>query len=407
MTPPDRLRDALRDLADATEPADLYQGSLRRSRRLARRDAAVGTAAAILVLVLLASGLWHLPSGGETPRVAVRSPSASPPGPTASSSAPRYSGQTDAPPRQSMSSGSGTRHHQREPMVAGTSSAPGSRALADLPGRVFYQQAGSTPDVVRMTPADGSTETVLPDAPSAVGISPDGTRIAYVRDGDLLITHTGQGDAAKVAGGVATAAQPPAWSPDGGRLLVDASTPAVLQVDSGTLTPLPDAVRAGRHFRWSGDGSKLVYATAHCGLQVAGSSGVTDKAVPVLGETAPSVNPDGLAACRPTSVDVTGDRVTVALRAAGETGGGTDGGTDGDCSAAADTVVDTVTGSLVPLPVDGRVIGTAFGPDGRLLVRSVRAGKTTLSLFAADGTLLVRAAEPAGLQDLDLLAYTH
>jgi TolB protein len=298
-----------------------------------------------------------------------------------------------------MSSSTRKRHHEREPMAAGTSSAPRSRSLADLPGQVFYQQAGSTPDVVRLTPADGGTEIVLPDAPSAVGISPDGSRIAYVRDGDLLVARTGQAGAAKLAAGVVTAAQPPAWSPDGGRLLVDATTPAILQVGSGTLTPLPDAVQAGRHFRWSGDGSKLVYATAYCGLQVAGTSGVTDTAVPVLGETAPSDNPDGLAACKPTSVDVTGDRVTVPLQVTGETGA--------DVPDTADTVVDTVTGAVVPLPVDGTVVGTVFGPDGRLLVRAARSGKTTLSLFSPDGTLLVRAAEPAPLHDLDLLAYTR
>jgi TolB protein len=283
--------------------------------------------------------------------------------------------------------------------VAGSGGTPRSRSLADLPGQIFYERAGDRPDVVRLTPADGTPTTVLPDPPSPVGISPDGGRIAYVRDGKLLVARTGEESATEVASGVAATAQAPAWSPDGTRLLVDAAVPAILQVDSGTLTPLPEAVQGGRHFRWSGDGRKLVYATSYCGLQVAGTSGVTDTAVPVLGESPSAHNPDGLAACKPTSVDVRGERVTVPLRVAGETGTAS--------PVAADAVVDTITGAVVPLPVDGTVVGTVFGPDGQLLVRSVRAGQTRLSLFAADGELLVCAREPRTLRDLDLLAYTR
>jgi TolB protein len=298
-----------------------------------------------------------------------------------------------------MSSGTGKRRPERVPMVSHPASSPVSRSLADVRGQIFYERPGNRPDVVRLHPSDGTTETVLPNVPSRVGISPDGSRIAYVQDGKLLVARTGAGAATQMASGVAAAAQPPAWSPDGSQLLVGAGTPAILQVGSGTLTPLPRAVQAGRHVRWSGDGRKLVYATSRCGLQVAGSSGVTDTAVPVVGSQGTNVNPDGIAACKPTSVDITGERVTVPLRSTGEPS------TDGPDTA--DTVVDTVTGAIVPLPVEGVVIGTVFGPDGHLLVRWVRSGTTNLSLFAPDGGLLVQAAEPPVLSDLDLLAYTR
>ena len=64
MTGPDPLRAELRELADVAAPADLYERSLARSRRLGRREAAVGTAAAVLALALLGSGLWQLPRSG-------------------------------------------------------------------------------------------------------------------------------------------------------------------------------------------------------------------------------------------------------------------------------------------------------------------------------------------------------
>jgi TolB protein len=119
----------------------------------------------------------------------------------------------------------------------------------------------------------------------------------------------------------------------------------------------------------------------------------------MLGDPQPADNPDGLAACKPTSVDATGRRVTVPLQSTGET--------SADAPTAADAVVDTVTGEVVPLPVAGSVVGTFFDPDGNLLVRARHGTRTTLSLFTPGGKLLVQATEPAVLNGLDLLAYTR
>jgi len=198
-----------------------------------------------------------------------------------------------------------------------------------------------------------------------------------------------------LATGVRTAAQAPTWSPDGGRLLIETSTPMVLEVESGRLTPLAAMFAGGRQFRWSGDGSALVYATSRCALKV--SADGLETTVPVLGDTHAG-NPDGLAACRPTSVDATGGRVTVPLRSIGET--------SADAAGAADAVVNTATGELVPLPVAGSVVGALFDPVGNLLVRA-RDGTTTLSVFTPEGKLLVQAPEPAELNALELLAYTR
>jgi TolB protein len=391
----DRLRDSLHDLADTVEPADLYDRAVRRSRSIARRESMIGTGAALTAIGVLASGLWHLSvNEPKEPRYALRSSAAVTAGPMPTL-APATSHQapatthhgpapTDAVPRRKV--------QPPAPPIA----TPASRSLADLPGHVFYQQTGADPDVLRLSPGDAAVETVLRTAPSAVGISPDGRSIAYAVGGTLLVQHPG-GVPRPLATGVSTAAQPPAWSPDGDRLLVDASTPAVLQVGSGALTPLTGALADGQHFRWSGDGSALVYATSDCVLKVS-ARGIT-AAVPVLGDTHPADNPDRLAACKPTSVDATGRRVTVPLQNTGET--------SADAPDAADAVVDTVTGQVVPLPVAGSVIGTFFDPAGNLLVRARHGTSTTLSLFTPGGKLLVQATEPAALNGLDLVAYTR
>ena len=398
----DRLRASLHDLADVAVPADMYDRAVHRSRRIARREAAVGTGAALLVLGVLASGLWRMPHPPDqhdavpvaagSPTAAARTPSWSAtsitPGPTTAEAPAAAPAPAQVPHRA-----------DRTPAKHRTAT-PKSRALADMPGHVFYQETGDAPDVVRLSPDDGDTDTVLRDAPSPVGISPDGKRIAYVADGRLLVGEArGEAPAQQVATGVVTTDQAPAWSPRGDRLLVDVDAPAVLDLDSGAITPLPGDLGEGQHFRWSGDGSKLVYATTHCGLEVAGSEAGGSTTVPVLGDIHPVDNPDGLAACKPTSVDATGQRVTVPLQTTGETAAGTE---------TADAVIDTATGDLVQLPVEGSVIGAVFDAEGNLLVRTrLESGRTRLSLFDPDNSLRVQAGEPARLRDLALLAYTR
>ncbi|MEU4238721.1 hypothetical protein [Actinoplanes sp. NPDC026619] len=396
----DYLRESLHELADEVAPADIYARAVRRSRRIARQEAVIGTLAALATLALLVSGLWRLPAreaGHNAPialvsssapvREPLPSPSPVPSAPAPAAGGEQYSGSlTTAPTRR-----------KSQPRIARTPATPQSRALADLPGHVFYEQSGSRPDVVRLSPADGDADTVLSDAPSAVGISPDGSRIAYAVDGALLVGETGSERTEQVATGVTTAAQAPVWSPEGDRLLINASSPTILQIGSGTLTPLAGGLAAGQHFRWSGDGNKLVYATAYCSLKV--TTGDSDAVVPVLGDRQPVDNPDGLAACKPTSVDATGGHVTVPLQTTGDIGSA---GPD-----TADAVIDTITGDLEPLPVAGAVVGAVFDPDGNLLVRSRTDDGTALSLFSPVGKLLVQAPEPAAVRDLDLLAYTR
>ncbi|MFF5080524.1 TolB family protein [Actinoplanes sp. NPDC000266] len=395
----DQLRASLRDLADITEPTDMYDRAVHRSRGIGRREAAVGTTAAVVVLAALGSGLWHLPRGSDddgSSSTAAVAPSQS------ATVSPSWSATMEAPrPVPSMATSARADevrppHRGSRPQTSATTATPLSRTITDLPGHAFYREGGT---VVKLSPADGETETVLRDTTSAVGVSPDGARVAYEENGALMVgPATSGGTPQQVATGVTSPDQAPAWSPTGDRLLVAVDAPGVLDLASGEITPLPEGLTEGQHFRWSGDGSKLVYATSYCGLGIAGTQDQSVTAVPVLGDTQTADNPDGLAACKPTSVDATGERVTVPLQTTGEDAAGTD---------AADAIVDTATGDLVRLPVSGTIVGAVFDAGGNLLVRTRDDDVTRLSLFGADNTLKVQATEPASVRDLDLFAYTR
>jgi len=390
----DPLREALHSLADDVQDAELYGAAMLRSRRIAHRRAAAGTLSALTVLSLAVGGLWQLRPPGNSDDsgrgAAVAEPAGQLPAP-----APSIQPSRAAPP-QSSPTARGPAGRESRPSRAAVAS-PSSRSLSDLPGRVFYAKAGD-PEVIRLK-GNGNTRTVLTAAHSALGVSPDGTKIAYVADGALLVTDTIGGTPDRLYAGTVSAEQAPAWSPDGRRLLVEADDPAVLDVADGTLQPLPNTL-AGSNFRWSGDGSKLVYATESCQLKVADAdpSATSAVTVPVLGDPDTSDNPSGLGACLPVSVDATGRRVAVPLEPVDGTG---------DSAPVANAVVDTATGHADALPIEGTVIGAVFAPDGNLLVRTSDDGRTTLSLFSAGGTLLVQAHEPSRLKGLDLLAYTR
>jgi len=396
--PDDPLRAALRGLADEARSADLYGCAMRRSRRMAHQRAAAGTVSALTALGLACAGLWYVAPpggrGGSSRPVAISEPAPSAPTPSeAAAVSPSPSSRPSAKFRPPAP-------RQPHPDRAGTAT-PRSRSLSDLPGRVFYDQRVGQPRVVRLDNT-GETHTVLTAAHSTLGVSPDGSRIAYVQDGSLLIADSDGGAPERPYDGKVSAEQAPAWSPDGSKLLVDADSPGVLNLADGTFEALPSAL-AGAHFSWSGDGSKLVYATASCQLKVAGASeAALAVTVPVIGDPDEADNPTGLGACRTISVDATGSRVAVPLRQADGKAAGSTTVTD----AAANAVVETASGDADPLPVSGIVIGAVFDADGDLLVRAVNEGRTTLSLFTPDGTLIVQAYEPARLKQLDLVAYT-
>lgn len=380
---PDPLKESLGDLAESVQNADLYDRALRRSRRIGRNRAAAVAGASLAVLGLAGAGLLIRPVASDGPTPVVAPPSR--PAPSVVPSAPPSA----APSRPAPSSSAATT--PTTPPVAATTAVPQSRSLSDLPGRVFYRSGQDR--IIRLSP-DGAVRTVLETAYENAAVSPGGDRIAYLADGALRLA----GSPEPVLDGPVDPEQLPAWSPDGTRLIVAAPEPGVLTVRTGDFTKLPDSL-GGQHFRWSGDGRRLIYGTPACRLKVAAAGGRSGTTVPVLGDPETARNPDGSAACRPLSADRTGRRVTAPLDSAG---GDPSGG-----PLTADALIDTETGDVLPLPVTGRVTGLLYGPDGDLLIRTSDGDRSTLSVLTPGGKLLVQAREPAGVADAELLAYTR
>jgi TolB protein len=356
----DGLRQSLSDIADDVHYVDLHQRALGRSRRIRRNRAAAATVSALAVLGLAGFVLVTL------------GPQRSRPGPPVAASAPASG---SASP--SVSGGGGP--------AKVAMAVPQSTSLKDLTGHVFYRspQDGS---VVRIT-GGGARSTVLSKANKAVAVAPDGEKIAYVANGKLYLSGS---DQSLGSGEVDLTKQFPAWSPDSARLLVAAPEPSVLTVATGASGQIPGGL-TGQDFRWSGDGSKLVYLSGSR-LRVDGTT------VPVWGAQGAD-NPEQLSAGVPLSADPTAARITMALSGGRDVGDGR--------SRQPDTVVNTATGAIEVIPVPGDVQGAVFDTEGRLLVRAEDGDRVVLSVFSASGTLLVQAAEPGSVKDLELVAYTR
>jgi len=123
--------------------------------------------------------------------------------------------------------------------------------------------------------ADGSEVTVLGPGANPVW-SPDGLQLAMtVSDGvstRVWVMATDGGDRRQV-GDTMVAAAPPAWSPDGRTLVVSSSGLALIDVATGSITPL--SAEAGAVPTWSIDGM-LAFSTtgsAAPGVMVIDSDG--------------------------------------------------------------------------------------------------------------------------------------
>lgn len=378
---PDLLRDSLHRIADRADPADLYERSLQRSRRITRNRALLATAAAVVGLSL---------AGGAVGQLADRARPVVPP--PAASAAPAPPDRTVPGPARTPSPGATT----------GTGRTAGS--VPGIPGWLYYVD----PDADRLVRLTGSGPVVVlnRDGFNAT-VSPDGRRIAYLTGTEATSVVVADRDGRNprtVLRDSAENGHEPTWSPDSTRLLVARGTDqdAVLgtvRVDTGTFTPLARQT-GGIHHLWSADGRRLGYATGECRLGVADADGRNARLVPVVGDPDRSANPRGLSSCDPYSISPDGSRLAVAMVGAGQPNG------DIARDLVADAVVDTRTGTAVDLPVTGTVSAVLFGPDGSLLVRSASGGGNQLTLVSPAGTVTARVAEPAGVRRFSLLAHT-
>jgi dipeptidyl aminopeptidase/acylaminoacyl peptidase len=371
VTGPDEpLRQCLAELADQIGPTDLLDRSLRRSRGIGRRRAALATGAALVVVAASGTTIarFGLPGGNHAPA----------------------------------------------PQPAAQAPLEAARSVAGLPGALYYQQ--DDPErVVRLELGGKLTPLTSGEDSSTTAVSPDGRHVAFRRPPAQLWVADRDGHAARqIAGDVLAEDQPPVWSPDSARLQVIRSAdgkrqPVTIDLASGAVTPLPGTLTGapaagpandppGARFAFAGDGAALLYATADCVLMVARADGGDARRVPVIGDADRTVNPANTYACEVFSASRDGSRVAVQLTSSATAGGG---------ERAADAVVDTTTGAVVPLPVVGGVSWLQYRPDGTLLVRSADDERSTLTLLSPTDAVIAKVTEPAALNQLNLVAYTR
>ncbi len=98
-------------------------------------------------------------------------------------------------------------------------SAPAQAAYPGKPGRIFFQSdRGGAPHIYSMN-SDGSRLAQLTTGATNISpaLSPDGTRIAFIRAGDVW-TMDIDGTSVKQVTRTPATEQTPVWSPDGGRI---------------------------------------------------------------------------------------------------------------------------------------------------------------------------------------------
>lgn len=176
-------------------------------------------------------------------------------------------------------------------------------AFAGRAGLIAFSRTstGAQTTLVTVDPATGSVHTL--GAASEPAWSPDGARLAYVRNGQVYVAAAdGTGETLVAAG------QDPAWSPDGTRLVLaqyDGKAQAdhplgtlqlvVVDLATGSPTQLTDSSVDVRFPAWSPDGASIAFATptALGTLPAAGGAARPLDVPGVAIDGGPSWSPDG------------------------------------------------------------------------------------------------------------------
>jgi hypothetical protein len=385
---PERLHEALSDLAEEVEIVDLHERALRTSRRLgARRVAVTALAVAALVALTAAGAKAVIPAKHGPPAPPAASGSVTP-APTA----------TGSPSPEATPAPEGS---------AGVSAAPPPAGGTAFGTRVYYDPSNTrtTGLVVAWAPGRPQVTTVfsaLPegDAEANVNVSPDRRWLSYVAtmapDSPLHLVdlHTGKDRVLRTK--VDGLCVEPAWAPDSRRLLISdrsgsESRDGVLDVTTGVFTPFT-ANPAGCHATWAVDGSAIVYANGSGKIFIVDPDGRNQRWVPHLGDPGAPMSFDL------SSVAPGGTRMACYLHQPGATAVG-----DVARGLFANAVVDTRTGQKVTLPISGQLLQAVFRPDGSLIARVKGQAHHQFVLISATGTVLDRADEPAQLRDMIML----
>lgn len=374
----DRLRAGLADLADEVAQVDLRDRVLRTSHALRVRRAVAITSAVATVIVAIGVVVVTRPDPRTAPMVPAVTPS-----PTIAPSV------TPTPADNSPTGMTGTLFYLR---LGSSSSAP---------AQLYSWTVGTAPR--RLLILDGYAAIMN------ATVSPDGTRIAWVTNGDLgsgslFVADIDGSNRRELRGKMDAECWIPVWSPDSRRLLVrefdpdapDRARSGLVDVMTGDFRPVPKL--DGCHGQWSADGSTIAHPDGGTGriFLTDGRTFTNRRAIPNLGGDSASRFGFHL-----ESISADGSRICLPLRAPGEPPG------DVARQPHSNTVLDTCTGAVVPLPLRGRTLRqVVFLPDGGLLARVVdNADNRTLVLVSAAGEPTVEIAEPAAMRDMTILRY--
>jgi hypothetical protein len=178
-------------------------------------------------------------------------------------------------------------------MVSGAAQA----SFPGAGGRIVFERAGASdpePALVEVDPAKGSQQVLGPGAEPA--FSPDGSKLALVRNGTVFVAAADGTGAVAVGGG-----RFPAWSPDGGRLAVSRGRADgvlelyVIDLAGGSTSQLTDLPFNATMPAWSPDGATIAFVTPTGLARVDVASG-TPAPISIGGVTidgGPSWSPDG------------------------------------------------------------------------------------------------------------------
>jgi hypothetical protein len=156
-------------------------------------------------------------------------------------------------------------------------------AFPGLNGKIaFYSHPTTSEDIFVIEP-NGSGQTAItgpPDNERDPAWSPDGTKIAFEVDGDVLVMNAdGNGRVNLTPGGFGTDADP-AWSPDGTQIAFYSTRSAAgqkiykMNADGSDVTPVTaDAFSFDSEPAWSPDGQRIAFVRGGQRIHTVGPDG--------------------------------------------------------------------------------------------------------------------------------------